>query len=579
MTSERNMGRPIKRVTRAVQRDISSAELSANQIAKARKQGVTWTISEIDQEIKWRTWFPKLVDIEWTQDLDDETTRVLHQGFISFCEDNLHVKFPGKGRVPFKLRPAQSQVIWDWIKYRRNINLKARQIGFSTLVAAYCLWCAFGWPDREIVMLSKSERESVKLLGKTRYAMRSMPEWVKLRGPKLLDKTSQRMTFDNDSVITSLPSNNDPARGDSLFLIILDEWAFLPNPEQAYASVEATTDLGGRAIGLSTANGEGNFFHTMWLEAQAGVNGFNPVFFPWSAVPERTPEWYAQKERELANRLWQLHQEYPSTPEEAFIGSGNPVFNLDIIRKFHVETGTEWTIQSTSPRDVQLYEGGPFTVWEPPNHEDRYTYAIGNDTAMGLEHGDATVAWVVCVNTMQPVACWYGKVDPDIFGETILPAIGWWYRNAIIVPEVNNHGLTVVKALQRAKYKNIYRRRAFARRQNQALESYGYMTSGTTKPVLIDELAAWLRDVPNVPHKRTIHELMTFTRDQNGRMSGSPHDDCVIALALAVIGIEYARKELPQQEVSAAQVKGSFAWWEAQLDKQHAPKGRVLGVK
>jgi hypothetical protein len=551
--------------------------MTANQVKRARKEKVTWKISEIDQEIKWRLWFPKVEGVDWTKDLDDDTTSKLHMGFISFCESNLHVKYPGKGRVPFKLRQAQSDVIWDWIKYRRNINLKARQIGFSTLVAAYCLWLAFGWPDREIVMLSKSERESVKLLGKTRYAMRSMPEWVKLRGPKLLDRTSQRMTFDNDSMITSLPSNNDPARGDSLFLIILDEWAFLPNPEQAYASVEATTDLGGRAIGLSTANGEGNFFHTMWQEAQAGINGFNPVFFPWSAVPERGPSWYEQKQLELANRLWQLHQEYPSNPEEAFIGSGNPVFNLEIIRKFQAETGTAWTITGTSARDVQLYEGGPLTVWEPPNAEGRYTYAIGNDTAMGLEHGDATVAWVVCVNTGQPVACWHGKVDPDVFGEQILPALGWWYRNAIIVPEVNNHGLTVVKALQRAKYRNIYRRRAYARRQNQALESYGYMTSGTSKPVLIDGLAAWLRDVQNVPHKKTIHELMTFTRDHNGKMSGSPHDDCVIALGLAVEGIAYAKKELPALEVSAAQVEGSFAWWEKRLDGAESAKKRILG--
>jgi hypothetical protein len=350
-------------------------------------------------------------------------------------------------------------------------------------------------------------------------------------------------------------------------------------PEQAFASVEATTDLGGRAIGLSTANGEGNFFHTMWLEAQAGVNGFNPVFFPWSAVPERDADWYEQKKRELASRLWQLHQEYPSNPEEAFVGSGNPVFNLELIRKFRPETGTEWTIQGASHKDVQIYEGGPFTVWEPPNHADRYSYAVGNDTAMGLEHGDATVAWVVCVNTGKPVACWYGKVDPDVFGETILPAIGWWYRNAIIVPEVNNHGLTVVKALQRAKYKNIYRRRAFARRNNQALESLGYMTSGTTKPVLVDELGAWLRDVPNVPHKKTIHELMTFTRDQNGKMSGSPHDDCVIALALAIQGIAYAKKELPTLEVSASQVKGSFAWWEHKLGGGDAGRRRVLGSK
>lgn len=553
----------------------AARQLSANEIKRARKEKVTWSITEIEQEIKWRVWFPSVEGVDFTADLDDDTTKVLHDGFVAFCEDNLHVKFPGKGKVPFKLRPAQSQVIWDWIKFRRNINLKARQIGFSTLVAAFCLWLAFGWPDREMVMLSKTERESVKLLGKTRYAMRSMPEWVKLRGPKLLDKTSQRMTFDNDSVITSLPSNNDPARGDSLFLLILDEWAFLPNPEAAYASVEATIDLGGRAIGLSTANGEGNFFHEMWLEAQAGVNGFNPVFFPWSAVPERTQAWYESKQRELANRIWQLHQEYPTTPEEAFIGSGNPVFNLDIIRQFQAEPGEEWTIQGTSPKEVALFEGGPLTVWEPPNHEDHYTYVIGNDTAMGLEHGDATVAWVLCVNTNRPVAVWYGRVDPDMFGETILPALGWWYRNAIIVPEVNNHGLTVVKALQRAKYKNIYRRRIMGRRVEKMTESLGFMTSHTTKPVLIDELQKWLRDVGYMPHKTTIHELMTFTRDGNGKMSGSPHDDCVMALGLAVKGLEYARTERPARETAASNVKGTFAWWEKRLDSKKSDRAGI----
>lgn len=551
-------------------------QLTANEIQKARNSKVTWKISEIDQEIKWRVWFPDTSRVDWTKDLDDDTVAILHAGFLDFCESNLHVKFPGKGRIPFKLRDSQQEVIWSWIKYRKNINLKARQIGFSTLVAAFCLWLTFGWPEREIVMLSKTERESIKLLGKTRYAMRSMPEWVKLRGPKLLDRTSQRMTFDNESMISSLPSNNDPARGDSLFLIILDEWAFLPNPEAAYASVEATIDLGGRAIGLSTANGEGNFFHDMWLEAQAGVNGFHSVFFPWSAVPERDQEWYDQKVRELQNRIWQLHQEYPATPEEAFIGSGNPVFNLDIIRKFQPETCEDWTISGSSPRDVQLFEGGPFLVWEPPNLEDKYSYVVGNDTALGLEHGDATVAWVICVNTGMPVAVWYGRADPDVFGESILPAIGWWYRNAIIVPEVNNHGLTVVKALQRAKYKWIYRRRAFARQKEKALESYGFMTTHTTKPVLIDELGAWLRDVPNIPHKKTIHELMTFTRNANGKMAGSPHDDCVIALALAVQGIAYARKEMPELDKAASQVKGSFAWWEAKLDKK-VSKSRMLG--
>lgn len=540
--------------------------VTANELARDRKRKVTWSITELDQEIAWRTWFPQ-IQVDWTKELDDETATLFFEGFVQFCESNLSIKFPGKGRIPLVLYEAQREVAWSWIKYRKNICLKARQIGFSTLVGAFSLWCAFGWSDRQIVLLSKGERESVSLLAKTRYNHRHLPEWVKLRGPKLLDRTRQVMTFDNDSVLMSLPSNN-PARGESLFLLVLDEWAFLPNPEEAWAASEATIDIGGRAIGLSTANGEGTFFHQMWQEAGAGTNGFAPVFQPWSAVPGRTQEWYDTKALELSNKLWQLHQEYPSNPEEAFIGSGNPVFNLEILRKFRPETCTEFTITGATKRDVSLYEGGPFLIWEAPNHEDRWTYAVGADIAEGLEHGDATVAWVVCVNTGLPVAVWYGRVDPDVFGETILPAIGWFYRDALIAPEINNHGLTVLKGLQRSKYKWIYKRRTFTKRVDRPLESMGWLTTATSKPLLIDELQMWMRDCPNIPHAKTIHELKTFTRDVRGKMSGSPHDDTVMALAITIQAVKYARTERSAADVDPARVKGTFAWFEAKLDKK-----------
>jgi hypothetical protein len=303
-----------------------------------------------------------------------------------------------------------------------------------------------------------------------------------------------------------------------------------------------------------------------------GTNGFNGIFFPWSAVTERTQEWYDRKREELADRLWLLHQEYPSNAEEAFIGSGNPVFDLELIRKFKAQEPSEWTISGSSSKDVSLFEGGPFLIWDAPNHEDRWTYTVGADPAFGLDHGDATVAWVLCVNTGLPVAVWYGKVDADVFGEAILPAIGWFYRNALVVPEVNNHGLTVLRALQRVKYKWIYKRRSFTKRNDRPLESMGWFTTHTSKPLMIDELGKWLRDVDNVPHKVTLHELKTFTRDHGGKMSGSPHDDCVMALALAVQGLTYARTEHSVSDVSPDKVKGSFAWYERILDKKNTGK-------
>jgi hypothetical protein len=102
----------------------------------------------------------------------------------------------------------------------------------------------------------------------------------------------------------------------------------LPNPEEAWASIEPVADVGGRIIGLSTANGSGNFFHQMWVGAETRTNQFSPMFYPWSANEERDDlDWYANKKRSMTS--WQLAQEYPSDPESAFIKSGRTVFDVD----------------------------------------------------------------------------------------------------------------------------------------------------------------------------------------------------------------------------------------------------------
>jgi len=537
---------------------------AAQENARKRKVSSKFNISAIEQELKWRGWFPSK-PIDWSQDIDHEDALMLAEACTNFLEENMWIRVPGKGRVPLKLRAAQREVLYDWIRYRRNVVLKARQIGFSTLIAGFTLWLTYGWDNRQIIMLSKGEREAVSLLLKAKQAYKHFPDWVRMRGPRLMDRVRTQMTFENDSTLMSLPSANNPARGESVFLAILDEWAFLPNPEEAWASVEPTTDIGGRVLGLSTANGEGTFFHRTWVGSQLGENGFHGIFFPWSAVEERTLEWYAQKQREL--EPWQLCQEYPSNPEEAFIGSGNPFFNLKNLARFK-EVPPVWVgtiaLEGKEPRLFE--EDGPLKIWATPNDENRYSYVIGADIAQGLEHGDYSVAYVLCVQTNEIVAMWHGHIDPDIFGASVLPALGWYYRFAVIAPEFNNHGMTTTKALQRVKYNRIYRRRSLSKRQDRPLEQLGWLTTQTSKPLLADDLAAWLREAKNVPDRRTIAELRTFTRDEKGKLSGSPHDDCVMALGIAIQCRKYAIIEKIQGNVSAEKVKGSFAWWEKKLD-------------
>jgi hypothetical protein len=246
-----------------------------------------------------------------------------------FLRKYWHIAHPAYGRILFDLRRAQAEALEHWAENRYSLTLKARQIGWTTLVAAHQFWLAFFHDDQNIIDLSRTERESVLLLRKSKYGFQHLLEWMVARGPKSLVEHQQRMFFGNGSQITSMPSASDPARGESATLIVVDEWAFLPNPEEAWASIEPVADVGGRIIGLSTANGSGNFFHHLWTGASAHNNKFAPMFYPWSATEDRDETWYESKKISMLS--WQLAQEYPTTPEEAFVRSGNPVFDIDVL--------------------------------------------------------------------------------------------------------------------------------------------------------------------------------------------------------------------------------------------------------
>ena len=271
-----------------------------------------------------------------------------------FLRKYWHIAHPAHGRILFDLRDAQSAALTHWDNHRYSLTLKARQIGWSTLVAAHQFWLAFFTPDQNIIDLSRTEREAVQLLRKTKYGFSHLPRWMGDRGPRSLVEHQQRMFFGNGSQIVSMPSASDPARGESATLIVVDEWAFLPNPEEAWSSIEPVADVGGRIIGLSTANGSGNFFHHLWVGSSTGNNKFEPMFYPWSATEDRDDAWYESKVESMLP--WQLAQEYPTTPEEAFVKSGNPVFDLDVLDELMVRCrpGLSGYLHELSARSVEF---------------------------------------------------------------------------------------------------------------------------------------------------------------------------------------------------------------------------------
>ena len=496
------------------------------------------------------------------------------EGFAYFCRNYWHIKHPQDGRIKFDLREAQEQTIDHWMNNRYSVVLKARQIGFSTVAAAYSFWLTFFFGDRFVVMLSRTEREAAKLLQKSKYGYKFLPDWMKERGPDLVVDNQLKMTFANESAIESLPSGNDPARGESVYLVVVDEMAFLPNPEEAWASIEPIADVGGRVICLSTANGSGNFFHQLWVGAESGNNGFAGLFFPWSAG-DRDDDWYAAKLKSMPS--WQLHQEYPRSAEEAFIKSGNPVFDVD--RLVSIEPQEPWRgyLHTFSPKHTELRQSGDgeFAVWADP--EPQGVYVLGADVAEGLGHGDYSSCHVVDAHSGDVVAHWHGHIEPDLFGE-LLCEIGWLYNTGLLGIENNNHGLTTLKAAQRYGYRNLYRTRKLQKRNPEATETLGWRTTSATKPLAIDELSAAIRDSEiGIYCSRTVAELKAFIRDQNGRTHGSPHDDRVMSLAICWQMLKYVW--LPEYRGEQNLPKYSLGWFERfQIDEDSAFKRVPIGA-
>lgn len=475
-------------------------------------------------------------EMEWRRCKNDEE---------HFLRNYWYIASPAHGRILFELRLAQQEALVEWGKSRYSLTLKARQIGWTTLVAAHQFWLAYFKDDQNIIDISRTEREAVLLLKKTKYGFRNLPKWMTDRGPTSMVEHQQKMVFENGSQITSMPSASDPARGESATLIVVDEWAFLPNPEEAWASIEPVADVGGRIIGLSTANGSGNFFHQMWVGAETRSNQFSPMFYPWSANLDRDLAWYETKKRSMTT--WQLAQEYPTTPEEAFIKSGRTVFDIDnlVERIIPVEPTIGTLASRTSLRDLEWIENrnpdglDPLSVWELP--QPHHAYVLGADVAEGLDWGDFSCAYVIDVATGLAVAEWHGHVPADLFGEEIYK-LATWYNTALVGVESNNHGLTTITALRRCGYKRIFRRRRLnSTAGNTATTEFGWLTNKATKPLMIDELGRAIRETAiTVSSAPALGELRTYVRDERGAMGGSPHDDRVVALAIANQMLGYA---------------------------------------
>ena len=178
---------------------------------------------------------------------------------------------------------------------------------------------------------------------------------------------------------------------------------------------------------------------------------------------------------------------------------------------------------------------GELRVWSEPKPNAKYV--IGCDVAEGLVQGDWSVADVLELPTGYQVAQYHGHMAPDLFGH-YLKKLGTWYNKALIGVEANNHGLTTNVILRDSGYPNLYIDHRIDDRGSNEKETkrIGWLTTSKSKPYIIDQLSAELREgTHGIACKETIQEMQTYIVQENGSYGAQLNcfDDRVMARAIA----------------------------------------------
>lgn len=484
----------------------------------------------------WQPYLPSSVqqEVEWRRCRND-VRYFLNRWWSVPRSSDTDQRDRGFGVVPFQPYPYQTEVL-DLLHggCNRLFVLKARQIGFTTLIAGYLCWVAMFQPLSLCIVISRVEREAKRVISNVRHGgLEHLPDWMTSRSP-IANRASMLLEFENGSVIESAASQGEPARGTTPRVIVLDEWAHFRDSESVWRSAGPAAEHGGTIIAMSTAKGAGTPFHQQWERAVDGRSQFTPRFYGYFAHPDRTAETYARDAAENDRRY--MAEEYPRTPEEAFVYSGSPIFDPELVerqgpirtpQRGRIEDGEFKTGLNTTDSDLRL------KVWEHP--EPGKAYSLGLDPSEPSDHGDPCSIHV-CNENGRVVAHWHGNDKSiNVLAATVLD-IARYFNDAFVIIEKNGgFGASIISLIVDLGYMHLYVQPRSS--GGQTSKGPGFWMSTESKRNIMGQLqVAMFENRLQLPCADTKRELGEFQAYPNGRMEGpvGGHDDRVISLALAV---------------------------------------------
>lgn len=433
-----------------------------------------------------------------------------------FMKKYVRIQHPVKGIIPFTTYKFQDDCVSSFKDHRLNIVLKARQLGLSTVAAAYAVWYAVFYRDKNILVIATKLSTAINFIKKVRIMIDNLPKWLLLPG---IEPSKQSIRFTNGSSITAIPTSDDAGRSEALSLLIIDEAAFIKNFEDIWTGLYPTISTGGRAIILSTPNGVGGTYYRLWTEAEAGVNEFNPIRLSWEVHPEHGEEWFKSQTRNLPKR--KIAQEYLTD----FISSGDTFLQPDALEAIR-----------TSIKTPIVKEGPNNGVWIWSQPIDGHQYVISADVSRG-DARDFSAFHVIDVLENAVAAEYMGKVPPEVLGE-LMVEYGKRYNVALLCPENNTFGYFTCKEIKKLGYRRLYyhghKGDPFNYVPLDDTENGGFPTSPVTRVQILSKLEELIRTKSlKIYSQRLYDQLQSFIWNGNKPMaSKDSYDDLVMSLAI-----------------------------------------------
>lgn len=458
--------------------------------------------------------------------------------------------------------------------------LKGRQQGFTSFITAYQLSCTITRKNFEgFTVADEDGNASTIFQSKAKYTYGLLPSQIK---PTEKFNNRKQLLFDklNSSWEVRTVSAN-MGRSRTLNFFHGSEAAFWKIPiSDVQAGVGEALTKNSIQILESTANGY-NEYKDLWDSGK-----WECCFYEWWHTAEYKTElgrdseafmrdvktkksWIYERCRWLLNQnglTWEqvywyynkwnsyikgdlIKQEYPCTADEAFLSSGNCIFNTEriIARKSILER-----LYKTNPYDTGMFtitwndpiimdkpvafkrnnskeiEGQPIIrIYEQPKTGN--PYVIGGDTKG--EGSDKFTGTIINNNTGNRAATLYFPGNNSKMYTAQMWALGMYYNQALIGIEVNFNTYPI-ELMSDWNYPRQYQREKVDTFTGQVLKAYGWRTDGNTRPliiereiVLVDEDISCINDIP------TLSEMLTFVKDKNGRADAESgkHDDLLLS--------------------------------------------------